>query len=162
MLSSWFPPQVPPAGSASPVRAGSRAQAPHSRGCGYQCSLLRPHRGHLQGNVAGKGLRSCGIAKYSDLCKFSLEWPPVFGFVSSCGGDKVNSAQISEGLGSTHSHPRCALVASGEQKGGQRESPVFRQARMGVLTDPGSSPASEGFPKAQRWLEAFVVFQAFS
>lgn len=50
---------------------------------------------------------------------FWLEWPPVLGLASasSCGGDKVNSAQKSEGLGSASL--RCALVAPGEQKGGQ-------------------------------------------
>lgn len=73
----------------------------------------------------------------------TLGFIPVFVGVASSlefgfrlGGDKVNSAQISEGLGSTRSHLRCALVAPGEQKGGQGESPESsnRQGRVSWLT----------------------------
>lgn len=72
------------------------------------------------------------MTKHSDLSQLSLEWPPVLGLVSSCGGDEVNSAQISEELGSTRSHLRCALMAPAEQKGGQGESPESsnRQGRV--------------------------------
>lgn len=99
------------------------------------------------------------MTKHSDLSQFLLEWPPVLGLVSSCGGDEVKSAQISEGFGLNPLTPQVCFGGTWRAKSRTRR--VIRVFK-GVLTDPGSPPSSEGFPKAQRWLEPFVVSQAFS
>lgn len=52
--------QLPPAGSAAPGRAGCRATPAGPRGRGLPEALLRPLRGHLQGESIKVGQADTG------------------------------------------------------------------------------------------------------